>query len=438
MADKTVKLSANTYKGDIKLQADIISTGSNYTSSVNKNITSVTNYDEIKTGISNQLSIFTDISDILHDQIPDNSNIIGRFFEDKISLFETLEAYRIRLLSPGDINAITDVKLLSFSKIKSDFVSNSEVVFRSIGKNVTNSVHNFEILNKNILKNIVDDPVLNDLLIKSTSKLLNDIFSNSDIVTNKIVAKQLLDNVDATDDFLGETIADDDQSIQFIKIITHLVYKTDIFERLVNYVRNFSTNALAQEIISKALSKIFLEASVISDPKNISVSKNNTDTVNETDILNKQYDKNKQDTVFSLSEITAKDLFKNKLENLIIAESVNVQAQKYLEELKSIADNSLKSVDKNLADIPIISELLSKEYNKSIIDSVSITQQFQSLLSVIESQTSSSSVSDSVLVTALKNFSESVNSTQTVEIYKRSYFLEDYTSGRYVGDVYTF
>lgn len=88
--------------------------------------------------------------------------------------------------------------------------------------------------------------------------------------TNVIdMTKFLSDQVFATDDLDGEASAEDDQEISFVKTRTEIANVTDLFDRDVNYSREFSENGSVGQSAVKLTTKIESDSGAVSDSGNL-------------------------------------------------------------------------------------------------------------------------------------------------------------------------
>lgn len=357
MVDKIIKLTANEYTATVNALTDI---------------TPNINYD---------LSLITEVSDILHSELPDNSHNIGRYFGQNVDLSEVVYVLRIRNVYPTDIFNSLDSKSIYFTKYLQDSFNNSDVLIKTPIKNLTNFTVSSETLSFFVNKNLLSNVINAENLSRSFTKILIDHAHPIEIVS-KTPLKYLLDSVDATDDFLGESSVDDDQHMNFFKIITTLFYKSDYFSRIVSFVRNFQSSTSTADTLFLNVSK-------------------------------------------SISDITA------------TTETFHLDIEKPFEDNSIINDYYKSTYGKFINELTSTSETFSKNYSKSLQTSVQTISDFTSQLVIPRSETTSSAVSDSVSLTYFKNKSELVSSSQSMEIYKQGYFLGDYCSEKYAGEIYT-
>ena len=101
------------------------------------------------------------------------------------------------------------------------------------------------------------------------------------------LTKLLTDQAFATDDLDGEASAEDDQEIQFVKTRTDLASVTDVFDRDVVYLRDFSETTAANDDSSLTVDKTLSESpsATESHTKAVGFSKADAGTVSDADVL---------------------------------------------------------------------------------------------------------------------------------------------------------
>jgi hypothetical protein len=101
------------------------------------------------------------------------------------------------------------------------------------------------------------------------------------------ITKLLTDQAVATDDLDGEATAEDDQEIQFVKTRTDLASITDVFDRVVVFVRDFSEAPAANDDQSLTIGKGLSESpsATESHTKAVGFNKADAGTVSDADVL---------------------------------------------------------------------------------------------------------------------------------------------------------
>jgi len=161
----------------------------------------------------------------------------------------------------ADTYTKSDSVAKSFSKggiADSQAKSDSQVI--SFGKNPADTIANSDVITSRVFsKALLDTPAKSDSVAKSFSRPLTDSFGKADVTFNLVgknvsdsqsmsdiksffVQKALLDNVQSTDDFLGEANSDDDQVMAFSKAISDTYSKSDNTVLLTHKVFSDSTS----------------------------------------------------------------------------------------------------------------------------------------------------------------------------------------------------
>ena len=123
-----------------------------------------------------------------------------------------------------------------------------------------------------ITKLFSDATALTDDDVLSFNKQPSEAVSTTD---DEVFAVQkfFTENPRVTDDLDGEASAEDDQEIQFVKTRTDSASVTQVFSRIVAYVRAFSENPLVAEAHRFDASKALTEAPAASDSDTVQFTK---------------------------------------------------------------------------------------------------------------------------------------------------------------------
>ncbi len=164
--------------------------------------------------------------------------------------------------SPEYITLVTEVGLFIWFIYKSDTVTLSDGTAFSFGKLLTDNPFVSDAQARNFGKYVVDafgatDAVTrrdfgkaafdtanaSDALAKSIGARLQDTYYASDAAA-RTFGKFLASSVTSTDDLDGEATTEDDQEIQFFKVLNHITGAADTkalsFEKILTHTASFS------------------------------------------------------------------------------------------------------------------------------------------------------------------------------------------------------
>src|SRR5690606_23879162 len=88
-----------------------------------------------------------------------------------------------------------------------------------------------------------------------------------------------------TDDVLGEANVDDDQIIFFDKTLADALNTSEVFSRVVDYVRNYIDSLSSSEAFSNDVSKVLSEVSSTTDLLSYTSGKTLSDTPSVADVM---------------------------------------------------------------------------------------------------------------------------------------------------------
>jgi hypothetical protein len=224
--------------------------------------------------------------------------------------------YFLKLLDLFDTARASDTAVKTVGKGLTDVAQASETLARSFGKPLTDSANPVDVAAITVGKTASDTATPSDAAVLGINKTLND-------------------TVYATDDVDG-IVTDDDQIIQFVKVLSEVVTPTETL------------------VIANGFNREFVESAVSGDVAAKTFIKNLIDTVNVTDVA---------------------DVSNAKVENPSDGSSVSDQAVigfgKALTESPTAADAAFVEFMKGLADVPTATDSAVIEAGKALIDSTS-------------------------------------------------------------------
>lgn len=162
---------------------------------------------------------------------------------------------------------VSDSKSLGLGKAASDGVATSDTRTRAFGKGINDAPATSETMTRVSSKVRTDAAAAIDAKSLAFGRSITDSASVSDsdalhfgkrpvdsvaTADSELFAfgKQINDTAVATDDLNGSAVADDDQTIQFIKGLTDPVTAQDILQRIAAYSRAFEESLSASDLAS--------------------------------------------------------------------------------------------------------------------------------------------------------------------------------------------
>jgi len=210
----------------------------------------------------------------------------------------------------------------------------TDAAVKTVGKGLTETAQASETLVKSSGKALSDTGSASDLAAKTFGKTASDTATPSDAAVLGL-NKTLNDTAFATDDVDG-IVTDDDQIIQFMKVLSEVVTPTETL------------------VIANGFNREFVESAVSGDVAAKTFIKNLIDTVNVTDVA---------------------EVSNAKVENPSDGSSVSDQAVigfgKALTESPTAADAAFKGFIKGLTETPTATDSAVIVAGKALIDSTS-------------------------------------------------------------------
>ena len=387
-----------------------------------------------------------------------------------------------------DTSATTDTPSIDFSTDRADSLNNTTDNLVSIwvaNRIQTETAGIAEAFNLDTNKAALESTVTSELIDKTAATQYSEITTTSESFV-KDAAVALEDLVDATDDFYGNANIDDDQIATVDKVVVDYVTSSEVFDRLVSYLRSFNesqtlsdfttldttkavtetTNTAEQQVLDITNQRV--ETVANTDVKEIAFSTSFADTLNNTtDNVTTQFDANRnitetvtQTDQFDLvtnksviettttSETQTAVVGKQQLDSAITAETIDKNITTELSDLvdatddfygaATVGDDEFATFDKVLVEYANTSEVVTAltTFTRSVNESQILSEVFAAATNKALSDITNSS--DTVTLLTAPNKLESVSTSQTISLTLQSYFSQDYVELGYTGETYTY
>ena len=410
---------------------------------------------------------------------------------DKASLDTTITAEQKQFNTSKplqDSATSTDTPRLSFSTDRADSLNNTtdSVSSQWIAVRVqTETINTAELFKLDADKPVLETANTAELLQKTTTTQRSEIVNTSEsFVKDATVAIQEL--VDATDDFFGAANVDDDQTAVVNKVVVDYAAHSEVFERLVDYLRTFTELQSLSDFTTVVVDKAVLETANTAEQKIVNITNQRTETATATEVkqvefstsfnnnltgttdnVTTEFDANRivtetvtksdQTTLVAgksvlettaASEIKTLSISKQQLDSAIIAETVNKNTTTEFSELvdstddffgaANLDDDQIATVNKLVVDQVNNSETITKlaAFQRSVNESQILSEVFAAVTNKALSDIINSS--DTVTLLPAPNKTETVATSQTISLTLQSYFSQDYVELGYTGETYTY
>ena len=410
---------------------------------------------------------------------------------DKASLDTLLTAEQQKFdttkpLQDGVIN--TDTPRLSFSTDRADSLNNTTDSISSqwIAVRVqTEIVNTAELFKLAADKAVLETANTAELIQKTANTQYSENVNTSESFV-KTATVAITELVDATDDFFGAANVDDDQTATVNKVVVDYAAHSEVFERLVGYLRTFNELQSLSDFIAITADKAVLETANTAEQKIFSTTNQRTETVvatevkqvafstsfnnslnNTADNVTTQFDANRNVTetvtksdqttlvanksvleTTTTSDTKALSISKQQLDSAITAETVNKNTTTEFSELvdatddffgaANLDDDQIATVNKLVVDYANNSETITKlaTFQRSVNESQILSEVFAAVTNKAISDITNSS--DTVTLLPAPKKLETVATSQTISLTLQSYFSQDYVELGYTGETYTY
>lgn len=323
--------------------------------------------------------------------------------------------YTVKILPP-------ELQVVSDPAYTNDIPDNSA----NLAKFIEDFVNVFDICDKERIRNM--QPVLisiaEETKMQFVKQLLDSAIVGDDVAI--LAAKILEEDAELVDELI----------ISMGKAISDVLSSHELIAMVVSKALTDST--VASEALLTSVAKPLLDNATNSDTASITAFKQFSELTNSTDVFSRVVDFNRNiEDIINLDEILSAIIVKNLSDGTFHQDAVRILTGKAVFDTVGHLETLLKSVAKHITDSPLISDKIQKHITRSFTDIVtveSITPEF--LTGVLSEIAIAAAVSDQSMRHANKVISTLVDFEESIEIYKQSYFLEDYASEKYTGELF--
>jgi hypothetical protein len=387
-----------------------------------------------------------------------------------------------------DASTTTDTPSLNFSTDRADSLNNTTDTLVSIwvaNRVQTETAGIAEAFNLDASKAVLESTATSELIQKTTVTEYSETTTTSEsFVKDATVALEEL--VDATDDFFGAANVDDDQIATVDKVVVDYATHSEVFERLVSYLRTFSELQSLSDFTTITADKAVLETANTAEQKIFNITNQRAETVvatevkqlafstsfnnnltGTTDNVTTQFDANRTVTetvtksdqttlvtnksvleTTTTSETQTAVVGKQQLDSAITAETIDKNITTQLSDLvdatddfygaATVGDDEFATFDKVLVEYANTSEVVTAltDFLRSVNESQILSEVFAAATNKALSDINNSS--DTVTLLPAPNKTETVATSQTISLTLQSYFSQDYVELGYTGETYTY
>lgn len=409
-------------------------------------LSEVESFDFVKaleeTGIAEEaLAIFSgknlsDTSSVLEEI----QNLLTKPLAETINSGEVLSITASKTLS--DESNLSETSFVDFNKNLANIVENLEAFSIDFTRLTTDSFSVSEDSTITAEKNITDTSNLEESLIFDLAKLLSDVGT---VEEQYLVAftKDLKSSLFVTDDLDGETSILDDQEINFTKTVTNISTVSEVTnfstvkilsdtstadENLaLDFSRPLSDSFEAFETSSYDFEKLLIDESTASEALATTFTKLSSDLGSTSDLLTLDFNKVSGDEL-NLISVEVKDIEKQ-LQSIITAtDDVDGEAsilddqEVFFTKARTEVIFSTENIDsfeieKNLTDFPTAQESIANVLEKSLFNSITVSEDLEDSFIRGITQENLSEISEELSLDFLKeienvaSLSESLNTT---------------------------
>jgi hypothetical protein len=309
-----------------------------------------------------QASVDLDKRDLAHSTAVSDLQIseVGQTSQDQLSVQNEQYSFDVSKADRVDVATVYEQVAKNIATpADSDTVSVAQLLFtKLIGLNIN------EI-----------DYFLEDYVFDTTDYTFKAVHA-SDQITDVVVAKQIEDLIDATDDFYGAANIDDDQIAAFDKVLADYVTFAEAFSRLVSYIRLFSETAELLDQVKLSTTKVVSDQTGNSELFKLDAEKVTNDQTTTSEVRSFEVTQISADTATSLEQaylavsVPQTDAVTNADEFSKFYQAVRVFA-----ELTQTTDRVEQLVEKVSLDQTTFIELVTQTVEKLLLDQIANSEQ---------------------------------------------------------------
>jgi len=166
---------------------------------------------------------------------------------------------------PIDLAQFSDNTYFGIGRYNLDTARFTELLVRDFSKQLVNTASAIDAPRLTNFKSLADEYFATDSVSAAHNKALLDSASVVTGVPIKGIGYHLYDYVTATDDFFGEANIDDDQNMQFGKLVPDIVRFFDELARQVSFYRDLSDIGAFEDTTSFIAAKFLADTSTTTD-----------------------------------------------------------------------------------------------------------------------------------------------------------------------------
>lgn len=264
-------------------------------------------------------------------------------------------AFRSAIKSLTDASGVADDEYRAFGKVLRDGASFLDAYRIAYGKGLSDTARFSDTHRRDVTKDVADSFAAADKAAFSLSRSLADSFAALDIAS-RLVEKVLFDAAQITDDVDGQASIDDDQEVNFVKVISQQALASEEFSRIVAFTRAYQEIATATDLASVGAEKPRFDLASIADAYVHVFSKNAIDGAELSDLTIRASGK------AIVEPALAADLFSflfetARFDGATVTDAAQVEAGKVFQDASQVSDSFDRTVAfvRPFEDIPVFS-----------------------------------------------------------------------------------
>lgn len=275
--------------------------------------------------------------------------------QNSIDLEITLGEF-LALLEQADSSTTIDQVALDFIKSLTDDATTADRLAFDLSKSLTDAYTAVDAIALYAAKTVTDNGAASETNQKLFGKGINDFAGTSEQLIT-YVQKALFDALYATDDLDGESTVEDDQEIFFHKVRNDPSFASDVFYRVVQYVRAFSESASTGDTAVKTITKSLSDSVIVSEllDSQLIINRKPNESSGVTDVTTLLLGKSIAD-IAGLAESLVQVIGKPISDASSVSDLAALLLVRSFAESGTVSDIALKLTHKNLSDSGIMSD----------------------------------------------------------------------------------
>lgn len=265
--------------------------------------------------------------------VSNNSSVLEEallhFFKNKIDDTTVADALATEFYKAlTEDPSVTDEDIIAYFKNLSDSLGVSEVHAFALARGVADSGTVTDAYTPTFGKNTTENPTIADTDVLAVGKNQSDAVPLSDVSTLALT-RFFQENISVTDDIDGAASLLDDQEMLFFKSLTQRAVATEVFFRLVSYLRSFSDAATTSDLFAANFSSPKADSASVAQQFSFDIVRGIADTSGVAEQLAKVFNPAPLTDAYAVADTSFRTPGLGKTESTLFSDTGSLRSQGY-------------------------------------------------------------------------------------------------------------